>query len=110
MDVLKKNNLLGIFLSQFGVGELAKIYAEKNEVDNYQDIVDEFKLMQKNIFDYIWDITEPDKQLTSYEIEKICSTYCFEHYQWINELGLKALNNWLLWLCWHEGILKKNEY
>ena len=107
MDLQQKNNLLKVFLSQFGIGEFAEAYAVKNSLDNYQDIINEFKLMQNNIFDYIWKITESNKQLTTHEIETICATCCFEHYQWINETGLKALNNWLLWLCWHEGILKR---
>jgi len=107
VDTKDKNNLLYVFLSQLGIGELAKVYAEENGIDNYQDAINEFKLMQKNIFDYIWEITEPDKKLSQHEIETTCAVYCFEHYQWINEIGLKALNSWLLWLCWHEGILKE---
>jgi hypothetical protein len=107
MDWYKKNILLNLFLSQFGIEDVFINYAIKNGIDNYQDIINEFKSIQKNIFDYIWKITEPDKQLTSFEVEEECAMYCFENYQWINEIGLKALNNWLIWMCWHEGIIKK---
>ena len=104
----QKNSLLKVYLSQFGIGKLAENYAIACNIKNYQECINEFKLIQENIFDYIWKITEPNKQLSAYEIEKICATYCFEHYQWINEIGLKALNSWLIWLCWHEGILAKD--
>jgi len=107
MNLEEKNNLLKFFLSQFGIGNIAKIYADENRINNYEDVVDEFKQIQKNIFDYIWEISEPDKQFNAHEIEEVSAIYCFEHYQWINKVGLNALNNWLLWMCWHEGILKK---
>jgi hypothetical protein len=108
MDLDKKNILLKLFLFQFGIEDVFINYAIKNDIDNYQEIINEFKFIQKNIFDYIWRITEPDKQLSAHEIEIICATFCFESYQWINEIGLKSLNNWLIWMCWHEGILKND--
>jgi hypothetical protein len=82
MDIPQKNNLLKIFLSQFfGIGQLAESYAIENNMDNYREIINEFENIRDNIFGYIWEITESGKQLTQYEIETICASYCFEHYQ-----------------------------
>jgi hypothetical protein len=84
-------------------------YSIKNNIVDYQSIIQEFKSIQNGIFNYIWKITEPDKQLSIFEIEKECAAYCFENCSWINEMGLKSLNRWLIWMCWHEGILKNDE-
>ena len=108
MDLEQKNLLLDLYSCCFGNHEDVLIeYSIKNNILQYQDVINEFKSIQANIFNYIWKITEPDKQLTSFEIERECAIYCFENHQWINEVGLKALNKWLIWMCWHEGILKK---
>ena len=109
MDIQQKNSLLSAFLSTFGIREdIIKDYAINNNIDNYQELVSEFNNIKNSVFDCVWKITEPNKQIFQYEIETICATYCFEHYQWINEVGLKALTGWLLWMCWHEGILKED--
>jgi hypothetical protein len=109
MDIEQKNLLLNIYSYHFNNHEKELIeYSIKNKVLNFQEIIHEFKTIQNNIFNYIWEITEPDKQLSTSEIEQECAMYCFKNYQWINEVGLKALNRWLIWMCWHEGILKDN--
>ena len=43
MNLEEKNNLLKFFLSQFGIGNIAKIYADENRINNYEDVINEFK-------------------------------------------------------------------
>lgn len=105
---IDKNTLLALFSSSMGNSEQKFIeYVESNEMENWTVILDEFKLIQSQIYNHIYKITEPNIRLSGTEIENISIEYCSENYTWMNEIGMKAINNWLVWMCWHEGILTK---
>jgi len=104
---IDKNKLLDLFSSSMGNSEYKFVeYAELNNIQNYNTIIEEFKSIQNSLYDYIYKITEPNIQLSATEIENISLQYCTKNYIWINEIGVKAINRWLIWMCWHEGILK----
>ena len=109
MDLRQKNILLSIYSSHFGNNEKEFIeYSLENNITNYQDIIQEFISIQNSVFSHILKITEPNKRLSAFEIENECSMFCLKNHKWINEEGLKFLNKWLIWMCWHEGVLKTN--
>lgn len=108
MRNIDKNQLLDLFSSSMGNSEYKLIeFAKSNNIQNCSTIVEEFKTIQNEIYDYIFKITEPDIQLSATEIEEASVQYCTKTYTWINETGIKAINRWLIWMCWHEGILKQ---
>lgn len=108
MKNIDKNQLLDLFSSSMGNSEYKFMeFAESNDIQNYSTIIEEFKAIQDQIYNYILEITEPNIQLSATEIEKASIGYCTKKYTWINETGIKAINRWLIWMCWHEGMLKQ---
>nr|WP_321453186.1 hypothetical protein [uncultured Carboxylicivirga sp.] len=108
--MIDKNELIDNYSESMGNRESGFIeYATKNGISEYRALIQEFKSIQNQVYDYIYKITEPNKQLTAQEIESISFEFCTSIIDWIDKKGVKAVNRWLIWMCWHEGILKKNE-
>ena len=103
-----KNKLLDLFSASMGNSEYKLIeFAESNQLQNHETIIKDFEQVQSRVYDYIYKITEPNIQLSALEIEDASYRYLAKNYSWINEEGAKAINRWLVWMCWHEGILKQ---
>jgi hypothetical protein len=108
--MINKNDLIDKYSASMGNTERNFIeYATKNGITEYGELIKEFKSIQNMVYDYIYKITEPNIQLTAEEIDSISFEFCKSKIDWINKKGIKAVNRWLIWMCWHEGILKKNE-
>jgi hypothetical protein len=107
---IDKNELLNNYSASMGNSEHKFIsFAKDNGINNYTVFIDEFKSIQNQVYDYIVKMTEPDLKLSAEEIEAISYKFCASNIEWMNSKGIKALNRWLIWMCWHEGILKKDE-
>jgi len=103
---LDKNKILKKFSSTFSIdGEKMKSYFEDNNLENFDEILKEFEDMRTDTFNIIWNKSE-HSQFTSKEIENLSEKYLKENHFWIDEEGIKTVNNYLLWMSWHEGILK----
>jgi Glu-tRNA(Gln) amidotransferase subunit E-like FAD-binding protein len=106
-DKLDKNKILKKFSSTFFIDEeKMKNYFQDNNLENFAETLKEFENMRNNTFNVIWNKSEYS-QFTNKEIENLSEKYLKENHAWIDEEGIKAVNNYLLWMCWHEGILKK---
>ncbi|MDO3426703.1 hypothetical protein QWT87_17620 [Chryseobacterium sp. APV1] len=102
---MDKNIILEKFSSTFFIeGEKMKNYFIINNLENFDEVLTEFEDMRKKAFDIIWEKSEHTK-LTSKEVENLSEKYLKENYPWINIKGIKAVNNYLIWLSWHEGII-----
>jgi hypothetical protein len=102
-----KNKLLDIFSYEFGNrGNDLFQYCLDNGIEHFAYIKAEFDSIQNDLYRYIDKITPHNKQLTPIEIQAKAAEYCKMKYNWINDSGIEALNRWLIWMCWHEGILK----
>jgi len=105
--MINKNELLNIFSNTFQIErQEMQDYFIKNSHDNFEIICKELEDMRVNLFDFIWKETEPNLTLTSTEIITLSEKYLQENYSWIDETGIKSVNSHILWICWHEGILK----
>jgi hypothetical protein len=103
-----KNELLDKFSAPLGNSENKFIeYAAAHNIIDHMVLIEEFKSVQNQTYDYVYTITEPNLQLSAGQIEKISYNFCKRHFNWINDKGIAAVNRWLIWMCWHEGILKK---
>lgn len=95
-----------MFSSTFFInGEKMKEYFETNNLENFDEILKEFEEMRIDTFNMIWK-ESTHLQFTNKEVESLSKKYLKENYPWINDFGIKAVNNHLLWMCWHEGIIK----
>lgn len=95
-----------MFSSTFFInGEKMKEYFETNNLENFDEILKEFEEMRIDTFNMIWK-ESTHLQFTNKEVESLSKKYLKENYPWINDVGIKAVNNHLLWMCWHEGIIK----
>ena len=110
MEPKQKNELLAMF-TRIGLNNKKGLeeYSVENNMQSCQELIGEFETIQRRLFSHLWDITSPNKQLTASEIIEESRLFCSGNYPWIDEKGLRALNNQLLWLCWHEGILLNNK-
>jgi len=105
--MIDKNLLLEKFSKNFGLDTDGFIdYCIEKEIANPELLIAEFEAMRNQIYDKLWEITKPDLQLSSEEILKISKDYLASNYKWIDESGIKTVNNWLLYMCWHDGLLK----
>ncbi len=110
IEMINKNELLNRFSAPMGNNKIKFLeYAQTIHLENSHAIIDEFISMQDQVFDQILRITEPNIRLTGQEIEKACSDFCLEKFDWLNTKGISAISRWLIWMCWHEGILKATE-
>jgi hypothetical protein len=107
MKPIDKNQLLNIYSYHFGNKEKDLFdYGSRNGIKNINDIIDEFSSIQNELFNYFWKRTGPNIQLTDEEIKQQAKEYCNNKYKWINEVGMEALLRWLIWMGWHEGLMK----
>ena len=107
---MDKNLILNEFSHALGYRETE--FLEFTQVYGIKEVsllVKEFNTIQERVYDHIWEITKPDKKLTVIEIETISEQFLRLHYEWMSQLGITAIHRWLLWMCWHEGILKIKE-
>ena len=103
----QRNELLQKFFITFDLDkEGLTNFCLKNNIENISEIIAEFKDIRKEIYDYLWQITEPNLKLLPAEIVRFSKIYLMEHYIWIDDQSIKSVNNFLLWMCWHEGIMK----
>ena len=108
MEMMDKNQLLGIYSLHFGNRENNLLeYGKRNGIKNIDDIIKEFSNIQGELFDYFWKKAAPDGQLYYDEIKAQAFEYCNEKYKWMNDMGKESLLRWLVWICWHEGLLKR---
>ena len=105
MDV--RNTLLDKFFKTFQLDkeQLLEFCLDQGITDSSK-IIEEFERIRTDIFDYIWEITKPNKRLSPIEIIAESDNFFQNNYQWIDKNGKKAVNNYLFWMCWHEGIIK----
>ncbi|SEW38574.1 hypothetical protein SAMN05421841_2482 [Chryseobacterium wanjuense] len=95
-----------MFSSTFFInGEKMKDYFETNNLENFDEILKEFEEMRIDTFNMIRK-ESTHLQFTNKEVESLSKKYLKENYPWINDVGIKVVNNHLLWMCWHEGIIK----
>ena len=108
--MIDKNDLINYYSSSMGNSENKFIdFAISKGITDYKNQIKEFTLIQNQVYDHIFKFTEPNLKLTSQEIESLSREFCKSHFKWLDSKGIKALNRWLIWMCWHEGILKENE-
>lgn len=86
--------------------EKMRKYFERKGYSSFEDLYNELQEMRGNLFNYLFKITEPDIQLTDKEIVNVSEKYLKEHYSWIDKKSIKSVNNHILWMSWHEGLLK----
>ncbi len=104
---MDKNLLLNEFSNQFGYREEHFLeFTETYGITNTESLIAEFKEIQEKVYDEIWEFTKPDKKLFQKEIKEISEKYLKKNWNWIDQNGMDAINRWLTWMCWHEGILK----
>ncbi|MFD2247004.1 hypothetical protein [Pontibacter ruber] len=102
-----KNDLIDKYSSHFGNKEQEFLqFAHEHEIANAAMMVKEFQAIQHDLYSHIYEITEPNVTLTETELELASIIYLKNKYDWINSKGISALNRWLVWMCWHEGIIK----
>lgn len=102
-----KNLLLEKFFKTFDLDKQGLIrFCTENNIDNSSFIIEEFEEIRTKIYDHLWKITEPNLRLNADEIVANSCKYLKDNYKWIDDDGIKSVNNFLLWMCWHEGILK----
>lgn len=107
MIATTKNTLFHIYMEKFAMNDDAVIaYAEENNVENYRQLLKEFNAIRSASCDHIWEITKPDKHLAASEINSVVKSYSLENFSWFDDESFKALLNWIMYMCWHEGILK----
>lgn len=104
---MDKNEILREFSGTFFIErEKMNNFFEKNNLENFDEILNEFESMRAKAFDFLWNESESKINLTSKEIEDLSRTYLSNNYPWINDAGIKAVTNHLVWMCWHEGVMK----
>lgn len=105
---MDKNELLDKFSNTFWIEkDKMKMHFSKNNLENFDETLVEFEEMRNKVFDFIWKFTESNKTLSSNEISDITNKYLSENYSWIDKKGIKSVQNHILWMCWHEGIMEK---
>ena len=106
-DNFDKNILMEKFSNHFG--NKKKEFLEFARGKGFKDpdlIIVKLENIQEDLFNYVWEITMPDKKLNSADLKTVSENYLKNKHPWINEIGIEAVNRWLFWMCWHEGILE----
>jgi len=105
---MDKNELLDKFSNTFWIEkDKMKMHFSKNNLENFDKTFVEFEEMRNKVFDFIWKFTESNKTLSPDEISDITNKYLSENYSWIDKKGIKSVQNHILWMCWHEGIMEE---
>lgn len=95
-----------ISMEKFGMNNEAVIaYALKNNIEDYKELMEIFRDIRSKTLDNLWK-TSIDKQLTANEISTILKLYCVKNATWLNDDSFKSLLHWLMYMSWHDGILK----
>lgn len=106
MNDITKNIMFGISMEKFGMNNEAVIaYALKNNIKDYVKFVKIFDSIRSKTLDNLWKLST-NKQLTAIEIETVSKLYCAENAIWLNEDNFKSLLHWLMYMSWHDGLLK----
>ncbi|WP_200975058.1 hypothetical protein [Echinicola sp. 20G] len=104
---MNKNDLLQLLaVAKENYQEKFMAYANASKLSNPERLLSELELIQICGYNYLWEVTQPTRQLTQQEICQRSEEFYLETYQWMNENGLKALQDWLVWKCNKDGILK----
>ena len=102
---IDKNKLFDLYSNSFGITTKFDEYCLSENISD-EKLKNEFRTIQESVFTNILDLTHPNIQLSREEIVIISQNYCNEKYSWMDNLAITALNRWLIWMCWHEGVLK----
>ncbi|MCR5861569.1 hypothetical protein LRS05_05175 [Flavobacterium sp. J372] len=106
--MIDKNKILALFSATTCIDkEKMQNYFNENSIENFEAVYAEFIGLRENLFGYLWKITEPNLQLTQKEIAEISTKFLKEKYLWINDEGIKSVLDYTFWICWHEGLLLK---
>ncbi len=105
--MIGKNIILNKFSSTFWIEkEKMQSYFKQKGYNDFESVYGELEEMRVRVFDFLLMKTEPNLQLSEHEIVELSVTFLKENYPWINKKGIKSVNNHILWMCWHEGLLK----
>lgn len=105
---MDKNEFLNEFSNTFCIEkDKMEKYFLKNNIEDFEKILFEFEGIRDKVFDFIWKFTEPNETLSPDKISDITNKYLSDNYSWINEKGIRSVESHILWMCWHEGIMKK---
>ena len=106
-DNFDKNILLEKFSNHFGNKKREFLeFAQEKGFENPDQIIENLENIQDFLFNHVLEVTMPDKNLNANELKIISENYLKNKYSWIDETGIEAINRWLFWMSWHEGILK----
>ncbi|MBW8358361.1 MAG: hypothetical protein K0M63_01010 [Weeksellaceae bacterium] len=104
---MDKNELLHLFSSVFSLDrDGMTLYFNRNNLADCDKVLNEFDEIRAKVYEYLWNVSQPNLTLNIVQIEALSFSFLKENYPWINEKGFKALNRYIHWICWHEGILK----
>lgn len=103
---MDKNFLLDQYSHSVSNNETAlKHYCLSNDVEHVDQLIAEFNSMQRYLLEYVQENTEDGDKHTPDEVAEMTAEYCKKRYPWINPMGIHAMNRWLMYKCWDEGIL-----
>lgn len=104
-----KNTMFRIYMEKFGFNNDAVIaYAAENSINDYEKLLKEFSVVENKVIDNMWEISKPNKQLTPEEIRSATFLFCSDNFSWLDEESSSSLNSRVMYISWHEGILKKD--
>ena len=96
-----------MFLNQFGYREIHFLaFTKTYKITNVKALTKEFKEIQEKVYDAVFEYTNTDQELSQIEIKEFSENYLKENWNWIDQIGMDAINRWLIWMRWHGGILK----
>lgn len=104
---MDKNILLDKFSKIFNVDKenMYEFFVENN-LENFNEVLLEFEKIRNDVYSFLWETSEKE-QLSNKMVDQLSKDFLFKNYSWINETGFNALKNYIFWISWHEGILKK---
>ncbi len=103
---MDKNFLLDQYSHSGGNNAIAlKRYCESNDIQNFLLLTLEFESMQKYLWEHISELSVEEERFTPDELASITAEYCNRKFNWINQMGIHAMNRWVVSRCWKQGIL-----
>lgn len=102
---INKNIMLDKFSHSISNDESSlKQYCEVCDIPGHIQYAQEFRLMQKDLIEHVRSKVEEDDLFSPDELAELCSEFCRKRYLWIDNVGIHALNRWLVYTCRSEGI------
>lgn len=107
--MIDKNKILAKFSTTTSIAkEEMQDYFKSNGYENFEAVYAEFNQIRESVFAYLWKITEPNLKLTRNQIMSTSADFLKERYSWIDEEGIASFRDYILWMCWHEGLIKQD--